>query len=183
MQITIATIIDILIGVCLIAAVVRGYFTGLIMKLAQLVALIASFVAAQCLAESVGKRLAEEVFLPAFGDVTEKQGDSTLLTQVAAEKMAEQIAYLVIFLIAFCILALVLRHLLAVLKLVDKIPVIGFVNRVGGAVCGVLVEFLIFYLIIGLIFGLMPPSLLEEWGLTAEAVKQTVLLRVFVPSA
>ena len=85
------------------------------------------------------------------------------------------------FLVCYIVLSIVLRWVLQLLNLVDRIPVIGFVNHFAGAVCGFLIAFLLIYLLVSLIFGWVPQSALDRIGLTRTAVEHSVLLGAFAP--
>ena len=79
------------------------------------------------------------------------------------------------------ILSIVLRWIVQLFNLVDRIPVIGFVNHLAGAVCGFLVAFLLIYLLVSLILGWVPQAALDQIGLTRTAVEHSVLLGAFAP--
>lgn len=85
------------------------------------------------------------------------------------------------FLVSYIILSIVFRWGLKILNLVDRIPVIGFINHFGGAVCGFLVSFILIYLLVNLVFGVVPQNALDGIGLTKDAVGHSVLLGAFTP--
>ncbi len=144
MQLSVVNICDIVIAVWLIIAVLNGAFTGLILKLGQIAAMIAAYILAQVLVVWIGSY---------FG-----------LT----------------FLISFIVLSVVFRWGLKLLNLVDRIPVIGFINHFGGAVCGFLISFILIYLLVNLVFGVIPQDILDGFGLTREAVRHSILLSAFI---
>ena len=75
----------------------------------------------------------------------------------------------------------IFRKLIKVLKIVDHIPVIGFLNKAGGAVAGFLVDFIIIYVICSFLFTIVPAAVWTEIGLTGAVIKNTILLSIFVP--
>lgn len=84
------------------------------------------------------------------------------------------------FLVAFIVLSVVFRRVVTVLKLVDKLPVIGPLDRIGGGICGFLIAFVLVYLLVNLVFGMVSQQVLDSWGLTEEAVRHSTLLSSFL---
>lgn len=85
------------------------------------------------------------------------------------------------FLLSYLVLSVVFRLLVTILNLVDRVPVIGLLNHLAGAVCGFLAAFILIYLLAHLVFGAVPQTALDQIGLTREAVEHSVLLGAFVP--
>lgn len=85
------------------------------------------------------------------------------------------------FLVSYLVLSMLFRLVVSVLNLVDRIPVIGFLNHLAGAVCGFLAAFLLIFLLVHLVFTAVPQTALDQIGLTEAAVKHSVLLHAFVP--
>lgn len=85
------------------------------------------------------------------------------------------------FLVSYLVLYALFRLVVSVLNLVDRIPVIGFLNHLAGAVCGFLAAFLLIYLLVHLVFAAVPQTALDQIGLTETAVNHAVLLHAFVP--
>ncbi len=85
------------------------------------------------------------------------------------------------FLVSYLVLYALFRLVVSVLNLVDRIPVIGFLNHLAGAVCGFLAAFLLIYLLVHLVFAAVPQTALDQIGLTETAVNHSVLLHAFVP--
>lgn len=180
MPMPVTTMLDYGIGILLIVSVIIGYHRGLVLTIARVIALAVSYVGAGMTANilkgSVGHLIASSLL--------EKQtADSMLgaLAQPALEAAAEGIAYSVLFFIAFFVLELVLMHLVNVLKVVDHIPVVGKINKLGGAVVGFFWVFLILLLLGNVFFTYIPKEVQHQMGFTRKAVKETVLLNVFVP--
>lgn len=143
MHLSVVNICDLVIAFWLIFAVLHGAFVGLVLKVGQIVAMIAAYIMAQVVSVSIGSY---------FG-----------LT----------------FLVSYIVLSVVFRQVVKVLNLVDKIPVLGFINHFGGAVCSFMVSFILIYLIVTFVFMGIPQNILDGWGLTQEAVQHSVLLGAF----
>lgn len=102
------------------------------------------------------------------------------ITAISAAKLAPlQIGGLVVFSVVFLVVFAILRQVIKLLKIVDHIPVIGFVSHIGGALAGFLINFIIIYIICNIFFGIMPQELLDYWGLTKNAIEGSLLLQVF----
>lgn len=80
----------------------------------------------------------------------------------------------------FLISAAVLGKAVQVLKIVDWIPVVGFLNRAGGAFIGFITAFLIFHILFGFLFRVVPQEFWEQCGLTQEVIAKTHLLKAFL---
>lgn len=114
------------------------------------------------------------------------------LGQIAAVIAAYVLAYVlavgispgcfgIAFLVSYVFLSIVLRWVVQIFNLVDRIPVIGFINHLSGAVCSFLAAFILIYLLVSLILGWVPQTILDQIGLTRAAVGQSVLLGAFAP--
>lgn len=85
------------------------------------------------------------------------------------------------FLVCYLILSIAFRCAVQILNLVDRIPVIGVINHLAGAVCSFLAAFILIYLLVSLILGMVPQTALDQIGLTKTAVEHSVLLGAFAP--
>ena len=63
------------------------------------------------------------------------------------EKAVHGVAFMIIFFVAMALLSIVLRLLSRPLRLVERIPVFGFLNRLGGAAVGLVLGVLICLLV------------------------------------
>ena len=61
----------------------------------------------------------------------------------------------IVFVVAFIVLSLICRYLVQVLRLVDKLPVVGTLDKFGGAVVGFVVAFIVLYFVINLFFDIV----------------------------
>jgi len=82
--------------------------------------------------------------------------------------------------IVFIIAAAVLGKAVQVLKVVEWIPLIGIVNKAGGAFAGFIGAFLVFYILFGFLFRVVPQEMWERWGLTQEVIDKTYLFKAFI---
>ena len=96
-----------------------------------------------------------------------------------AADAAGSMAYSIIFAVVFIIAAIILGHLAGVFKIASHLPVIGRLDRLGGAVAGFIISFIIIYLLSCIFFALVPKETLDGWGLTEKAVKNSLLLKAF----
>lgn len=175
----ITTIIDIIIAILFLQAIFTGFFRGLVVMVARLVAALVAYFGAMLAAESLKSVIADQWILPALTSRME-QG-SQFLAGFALEKAAGGLSYLVVFLVVFTLLQILFRCAINLLKVVDRIPMIGMLNRLGGAIAGFFLVFLILFLIGNLFFRLIPEELLRNWGFTQKAIRDTIFLQSFVP--
>ena len=176
----IGQIMDMVIVCFFLFGIIRGWFVGLAVKVGHLIALIAAMISAH-LAASVSKSiLSEKVILPFL---EEKTGGLTKIMQVldkGAAFLADQIAYDLVFTVVFFIALLIFNHLVHILKIVDRIPVVGTLNKFGGALIGFVTEFILVYIICAVFFTFAPQSALDSIGLTQAVIRETSLLQFFI---
>ena len=86
----------------------------------------------------------------------------------------------IVFVVAFIVLSIICRYLVQVLRLVDKLPVVGTLDKFGGAVVGFVVAFIVLYFVINLFFDIVPQSTLDGMGWTKEAVQKTMFIKGFL---
>lgn len=65
-------------------------------------------------------------------------------------------------------------------KIVDWIPVIGTLDKAGGAVAGFFFAFLVCYLLFHFLYMAIPQEVWNNWDLTKAEVAKTYLLQVFL---
>lgn len=176
----ITEIFDVIIGGGFLVSVLLGYHRGLILTVARVAAMVAAYIGARSLAVMSQGILGHQLLLP----VLEKQLEGSYpgsLVENAITNAADGIAYSLVFCIAFFILELILLRLINGFKLVDHIPVVGKINKLGGAVIGFLWVFLLCLLLCNIFFTYIPKELQHSMGFTEEAIRETILLNVFVP--
>jgi hypothetical protein len=84
-----------------------------------------------------------------------------------------------VFCISFGVLQFFLFQLVRSLRLIGKIPVIGKLDKLAGAVFGFFWVFLLCMIVGHFFFQYIPGELRHQWGFTKKAVEQSVLLDVF----
>ena len=171
-------IFDIVIVICFLVGIVRGWFIGLAVKVGHVIALVAACIAAHIAGTFLGAFLSEGLILPYF----EKHSDGIISVQIVkkgASVFANQVSYDIIFLVTFIIALLVFNHLVHILKIVDRIPVVGTLNKFGGALLGFVTEFIIVYIICAVLFSFLPQSTFDGIGLTQPIINETYFLHFF----
>ncbi len=175
-----AQILDVVLGIFFLLSVLVGYHRGLIVTLARVAAVAGAYMGAVLAATGLKSVLAESLLLP----LLERQTGGSVFVGFAGQALreaAEGIAYSLVFFIAFAILQFILFRLAGGLKTVDKIPVVGGLDKLGGAVLGFCWIFFLCLLLGNVFFTYVPKELRRDMGLGNKVVKKTVLLSVFVP--
>lgn len=180
MQVSVVTVVDIVMLISILFAVLRGWHIGLAMKLGHLIAIVASCIIAHFAATILKVSIGNTVVLPMIKDNAGEAFASLPFATDGMEFVAQGIAYYFLYAIIFIIAMIILSQAIKVLKIVDHIPVIGLVNKLGGAVIGFFIEFIVFYIICAFIFNLTPQTTLDSWGFTKEAIEKTYVLQAFV---
>jgi hypothetical protein len=103
---------------------------------------------------------------------------SAVLAYAAARAIGRMPLYGVFFVI--CVVAL--NQLAKVVRLVDWIPVIGTINKAGGAVLGFVLAFVVCTILFGFACAVIPAEWWRQWGLTQEVIDNTYLLQAFMNS-
>ena len=67
-----------------------------------------------------------------------------------------------------------------IVKIVDWIPVVGTLDRAGGAVAGFFFAFLACFFLFRFLYMAVPQEVWDGWGLTQAAVGRTYLLQAFL---
>jgi hypothetical protein len=171
-------IVDFVIGCFFILSVFVGYRRGFVVTIAGIVAMVTSYIVAGGIAAGGKSLLAQYVLLPFLNQKT----GSGLFADLAKEtvlQMSQGIAYAILFFVSFGVLEFVLFRFVSALKLVKKIPVIGWLDKVGGAVLGFLWVFLLCTFLGSVFFQYVPGSIRHQWGFTQKAVEHTIFLNVF----
>lgn len=126
-------------------SIVSGWHQGLVMKVASLIVVVISYVFSGMLSKMISPYIAELITQQISPDIQFVKGGILSVT--------EAFSYTVIFMLIFFVVRYFFRRLIKIFKLIDHIPVIGFVNKVGGAVAGFLVDFMIIYVICMFLFS------------------------------
>lgn len=101
---------------------------------------------------------------------------SAIVAKVFADIAGIPVLAGVVFLIAFVLLWRAVK----LVKIVDWIPVVGGLDRLGGAVVGFGLAFLVCLVLFSFLGAALPVKTWNEWGLTREMIDKTYILRVFL---
>ena len=181
MKFDMANVIDIVLAVLFLVAICRGWHIGLAMKAGHLAALIGAGILANVGANILKTTVSSRWVLPYLEEQAKEGLYSVKGVEQGISLAAENIAYYIIFGIIFAVADIVLHHIVGMLKLVDYIPVVGTLNKLGGAVAGFLVEVIFFFILGRVLFSLIPMESWAQMGLTREMIDASYLLRAFVP--
>ncbi len=173
------TVLDVVILILFLQAIAVGYHRGLVVMAARLIALFVAYGVGQAVAQSMKSTVANQFIMPA---ILKKAGDGVFaqMAEPALQTTAEGIAYSILFFVLFVILEIILMRCVNLLKLVDHIPVVGKVNKIGGAIVGFIWIFLILLLVSFVVGEVIPHSILKSWGITKKALDQSVFLGSFL---
>ncbi len=182
MPMTNVEMIDMVIGILLVVSLISGYCTGLVMTVARILVTVVSYIGAGIVAkegkEWAGKLLLSSILNGKNSEFAESLGE---LAKPLLQETAEGLAYSLLFFVSFFVIQIVLMQLIKVLKIVDYIPVVGKINKLGGAVAGFLWMFVVVLLVSNVFFTYVPKEARKEMGITKKAAKETVLFQAFVP--
>lgn len=95
---------------------------------------------------------ADASLLENFGDIAAEVVDKAIAAGMTALDEAlggiiQSIAYVVVFLLSVLVITWLLRLITSPLRLVERIPVLGLVNRLGGAALGLVLGVMVCFLI------------------------------------
>ncbi|MBM4235596.1 MAG: CvpA family protein [Firmicutes bacterium] len=138
--------LDILLVVVFFLHLANGFFRGLVKQLFDLIGfflvIIISFWGSRRFSGLLATYINPEDIIP-HHELIESLG-----LEVALEKAPQLIAGVLAFLVLFLVLSLLFRVLSGGFSWVNKVPVIGFINRIGGAILGALIGIAFVYIII-----------------------------------
>ena len=150
---------DILLLVVFFLHLANGFFRGLVKQLFDLIGffivIIVSFWGSRHFSGFLANYIDPEDIIP-HHELIESFG-----LEVALEKAPQLIAAVIAFLILFLVLSLFFRIISGGFRWINKIPVIGFFNRIGGAILGALIGIAFIYIII-IGMSLIPLQLFME---------------------
>jgi uncharacterized membrane protein required for colicin V production len=137
---------DILLLIIFFLHLVNGFSRGLVKQLFDLIGLLVIIVLSLWGSRYFGSYLASyinpEDIIP-HHELIERIG-----LEVALEKAPQIIAGVVTFLVLFLVLSLVFRVFSGGFRWVNRVPLIGFFNRIGGGLLGALIGIAFIYIII-----------------------------------
>ncbi len=179
---TSAAITDIVFAVLLIISCINGYIRGLVIMIARIASFVISYFLAVFIAKSLKTVVASTIIMPVI-EASMKDKTVSMLAKTATKALSENIAYFVIFMLVIVIIQIVFGIIMNLLKLVDKIPVVGKINKLGGAAAGFLCTFLIIFCIVNLTFTYLPYKTLKSAGYSRKHVRETYILSAIVPDS
>ncbi len=181
MKYHVANVIDIVLAVLFLVAIFRGWRTGLVMKVGHLAALVGSCILAGLVANILKTTVSSQWVVPYLERRAGEKLGSLDGLEDGISFVAENMAYYLLFGVIFVVALVVLHRVVGVLKRVDYIPVVGALNKFGGAVIGFVAEFVFFFILGRILFGLIPMESWAQIGLTPEMIEKSYLLQAFVP--
>jgi len=137
---------DILLLVVFFLHLISGYSRGLVKQLFDLIGffviILLSFWGSRLFSERLAVLIDPEDIIP-HHDLIQSLG-----LEVAVEKAPQIIAGVITFLLLLLALSLIFRLFSGGFRWINRVPVIGFFNRIGGAALGALVGVVFVYIII-----------------------------------
>lgn len=159
--------LDFLLLIVFLFHLVGGYSRGLVKQLFDiigfLVIILLSFWGSRLFSERLATLINPEDIIP-HHDLFQLLG-----WEVALEKAPQLIAGIITFLVLLLALTLIFRLFSRGFRWINRVPVIGFFNRLGGAALGVLVGLVFIYIIIAAL-ALVPLDPVMEALRTSEVV-------------
>lgn len=159
--------LDILLLVILFLHLISGYSRGMVKQLFDilgfLVIILLSFWGSRLFSDRLAVLIDPEDIIP-HHDLIQSLG-----LEVALEKAPQLIAGVVTFLLLLLALSLIFRLFSGGFRWINRVPVIGFLNRIGGLVLGALVGVVFVYIIITAV-ALIPLNLFMEALQNSEVV-------------
>lgn len=151
--------LDLLLVAVFLLHLFSGLSRGLVKQLFDIfgffVVIILAFLGSRVLSESLAEYINPEDIIP-HHEVIQSLG-----LEVAFEKAPQFIAGIIAFLGLFLVLSLLFRLFANSFRWVNRIPVIGFINRVSGALVGILIGAVFVYVIIAAV-ALVPLQFFME---------------------
>mgnify|MGYP004630619567 FL=1 len=151
---------DMILLIFLLLCTAVGYARGLVGMLARLVAMGAALMGAAVIAglHSAGSQTAADM-----------EGQMTDMASTGG-----------VFLVSFVVLQVVLLLIVRSLNWINRIPVVGLINRLAGAFVGFVGTFFLLWLAGSWLLMKIPQPFLDEMGLTHHVLEQTMILSTFI---
>ncbi len=138
--------LDLLLSVILFLHIISGYMRGLFKQLFDMfgffIVIIVALWGSRYFSASLAEYINPEDIIP-HHDLIQSIG-----LEVAFEKVPQFVAGILAFLILFLLLSVVFRLFSGGFRWVNRIPLIGFLNRIGGVFAGALVGSIFIYIIV-----------------------------------
>ncbi len=137
---------DVLLVVVFLFHLVSGYSRGMVKQLFDIMGfflvVLLSFWGSRFFSEQLAVLINPEDIIP-HHDLIQSLG-----LEIAMEKVPQLVAGVILFLIFLLVLSVVFRFFSRGFRWINKIPVVGFLNRLGGALMGALIGVVFVYIII-----------------------------------
>lgn len=85
-----------------------------------------------------------------------------------------------VYIVSFFVIFAAFKFLGKLIKMVDKIKVIGWIDHIGGAIAGFVGAFVVVFVLVNLVFGMLPEAILSSIHLGHADVTQTIFLKYFI---
>jgi len=140
--------LDLILAAIIVIYIAAGYSQGLVRQLlglfSTLIALVAAFYGSKILSGYVVEYLNPGTFLP-YLEATGQLGAG-----ISMEQVLNTLAGIISFVMLFILFMILVRFILQGMRAVNKIPVIGVVNRLAGAGLGLLKGLIIIVILVSL---------------------------------
>ncbi|HOB86218.1 MAG TPA: CvpA family protein [Bacillota bacterium] len=140
--------LDLILAAIIVIYIAAGYSQGLVRQLlglfSTLIALVAAFYGSKILSGYVVEYLNPGTFLP-YLEATGQLGAG-----ISMEQVLNTLAGIISFVMLFILFMILMRFILQGMRAVNKIPVIGVVNRLAGAGLGLLKGLIIIVILVSL---------------------------------
>lgn len=131
---------------------------------------------------SLGGELLGGELMGGLGGMVQEMINSLLTTGIttlenAIGSIIHTMAFIIIFLLSMLVLTLLLRLITVPLRLVERVPVLGFANRLGGAALGLVLSVLICFVITAVVkmTGVIDPNHTYLYSFFAANTPQSLL--------
>lgn len=138
-----------------IAGLSRGLASQLIGLLGFFIAAVLAYFGSRYLSSTVAGYLNPDLFMPI------QEAMELLKVDLTMDWVLNLVAGIITFVAFFFVLQLLLKVLAGSFRSLNRVPVLGLVNRLGGGVFGLL-RGLVFILLLISIFSLLPVDILAE---------------------
>ncbi len=139
---------DLLLAGILVFYLASGFSRGLVKQLFSLfgfvIALVFAFVGSRFFSGPLARHL------DPLSAISYHEALQFLGVEAAVERAAELMAGVLLFVVLFVVFSILFRLLSGSFKAINKLPVIGLVNRLGGALIGLVIGVALCYLLVSM---------------------------------
>lgn len=169
-------IIDAVLAILLLVTLFDSYRQGLLKILVKIAGVFISWVVAGILARQLQGLVAQTWIIPFLQDQVKELTELGALVGDAMEAAAESIAYGMVYLLIFLLLQIVFQILMHTLNFVNRIPVVGTLNHIGGLILGLVWYFVVLFTVAFILFRILPEDTRDSIGLSDTVVKESLFL-------